>query len=106
MRQGSTAPSGARVFAAGSLHFATGLDEWPAHGTGVENSGLRHFAVNLVTDLGGIAPATIEQLFATPKPMPPVLVKPAPCRGKSRCCACRRGGSGQSRERPAPTLGC
>jgi hypothetical protein len=53
MRQGSTAPSGARVFAAGSLYFATGLDEWPVHGTGFENSGLQHFAVNLPTDLGG-----------------------------------------------------
>jgi hypothetical protein len=50
------------VFAAGSLYFATGLDEWPAHGTGVENSGLQHFAVNMLTDLGGAAPATIEQL--------------------------------------------
>jgi hypothetical protein len=29
------------------------LDEWPAHGTGVENSGLQHFAVNMLTDLGG-----------------------------------------------------
>jgi hypothetical protein len=58
--------------------FATGLDEWPAHGTGVENSGLQHFAVNLVTDLGGALPVTIEQLFAVPKPIPPVLVKPAP----------------------------
>lgn len=78
MRQGSTAPSGARVFAAGSLDFATGLDEWPVHGTGVENSGLQHFAVNLVTDLGGAAPASIEQLFAVPKPIPLVLVKPVP----------------------------
>jgi hypothetical protein len=73
-----TAPSGARVFAAGSLDFAIGLDEWPAHGTGVENSGLQHFAVNLLTDLGGVAPATLEQLFAVSKPLPPVLVKPVP----------------------------
>jgi len=72
-----TAPSGARVFAAGSLDFATGLDEWPAHGTGVENSGLQHFAVNLLTDLGGAPPATPEQLFPVPKP-PPAPVKPAP----------------------------
>jgi hypothetical protein len=78
MRQGGTAPSGARVFAAGSLHFATGLDEWSAHGTRVESSGLRHFAVNLLTDLGGALSATLEQLFATPRPLAPVVVKPAP----------------------------
>jgi hypothetical protein len=39
---------------------------------------LQHFAVNLLTDLGGAAPATLEQLFAVPKPIPPVLVKPVP----------------------------
>jgi hypothetical protein len=33
-------------------------------------------ATNPVTDLGGVAPATIEQPFAVPKPLPPVLVKP------------------------------
>jgi hypothetical protein len=52
------------VFAAGSLYFATGLEEWPAHGTGVENSGLQHFAVNMLTDLGygyDYAPAGAEQ---------------------------------------------
>lgn len=67
-----TAPSGARVFAAGSLDFATGLDEWPAHGQGVENVGLQHFAVNLLTDLGSAPPATLGQLFPEP---PPAAVK-------------------------------
>jgi hypothetical protein len=72
-----TAPSGARVFASGSLDFATGLDEWPAHGTGVESVGLQHFGVNMLTDLGGAAPATLEQLFPVPKLLAPVVVKPA-----------------------------
>jgi hypothetical protein len=48
-----TATSGARVFAAGSLDFSTGLDEWPAKGHAVENQGLRRFALNMLTDLGG-----------------------------------------------------
>ena len=69
-----TAPSGARVFATGSLDFATGLDEWPAYGAGVENSGLQRFALNLLTDLGGGPPATAEQLF--PAPQPPVPLQP------------------------------
>jgi hypothetical protein len=74
-----TAPSGARVFATGSLDFATGLDEWPAHGAGVENSGLQRFALNLLTDLGGGPPATAEQLFPAPQsPQPVAPVKPAP----------------------------
>ena len=67
-----TAHSGARVFAAGSLDFATGLDEWPAKGSGVENQGLQHFAANLLTDLGGAPPATPEQLLPGPKLPPPV----------------------------------
>jgi hypothetical protein len=84
MRQGSTALSGARVFAAGSLYFATSLDEWPVHGTGVENSGLQHFAVNLLTDLGGVAPATLEQPFA------------------ARRCSRTRSDAGQDAPRPLP----
>jgi hypothetical protein len=59
-----TAPSGARVFAAGSLDFATGLDQWPRNGQGVENQGLRRFALNMLTDLGGELLTTRSELFA------------------------------------------
>ncbi len=74
-----TASSGARVFATGSLDFATGLDEWPGHTTGIENSGLQRFAANLLTDLGGTPPETLEQSFPMAKSSPPVApVAPAP----------------------------
>jgi hypothetical protein len=36
--------------------YATGLDEWPARGKGVESGGLQRFALNLLTDLGGAPP--------------------------------------------------
>jgi hypothetical protein len=72
-----TASSGARVFASGSLDFATGLDEWPAHGSGVENGGLQRFVMNLLNDLGGMGPATPEQVLpGINPPSPTELVEP------------------------------
>jgi hypothetical protein len=62
MRQGGTASSGARVVAAGSLDFATGLTSG-VHGTGVENSGLRHFAALASRRL---ASAEVEAVLGQP----------------------------------------
>jgi N,N-dimethylformamidase beta subunit-like, C-terminal len=54
-----TAPSGARVFSAGSLQFAWGLDDFPPRTTGVPNAvipGLQQFMRNALADLGRPAP--------------------------------------------------
>ena len=49
-----TAPSGARVFSAGSLQFAWGLDDYPPRSTGVPNQvfpALQQFVRNALADL-------------------------------------------------------
>ncbi len=51
-----TAPSGARVFAAGSLQFAWGLDDI-GHPT-LANPGLERFTQNMLDDLSRVAPPT------------------------------------------------
>jgi hypothetical protein len=48
------AASGARVFAAGSLQFSWGLDDWGGHARSV-SSGLQQFVRNAVADLTGQA---------------------------------------------------
>jgi hypothetical protein len=54
-----TAASGARVFAAGSMQFAWGLDDYPPYSTGMPNPvqpGVQQFMRNVLGDLG--QPAT------------------------------------------------
>jgi hypothetical protein len=46
-----TAPSGARVFDAGSLQFTWGLDSYPHHASA--NPGLQVFTQNVINDLSG-----------------------------------------------------
>ena len=54
-----TAPSGARVFASGSMQFAWGLDDFPPYSTGMPTQvipGLQQFVRNVLDDLGRPAP--------------------------------------------------
>jgi hypothetical protein len=58
-----TAPSGARVFSAGSLQFAWGLDDWHPPSRAAPFTaipGLQTFVRNLLADLGRPAPPRIQ----------------------------------------------
>ncbi|MCB9011902.1 MAG: PKD domain-containing protein [Actinobacteria bacterium] len=56
---GYTAPSGARVFSAGSLHFTRGLDSWRSYtwiGGGPTNAKLQRFVRNVLNDMTSTPP--------------------------------------------------